>query len=354
MKNADASEGRGDRPRRATLFDVAELAGVSQPTVSKVINGHPDISFETRERVQRALDEVGYTKRHVRPPTTTRSVEVMVDQLGTAYAMEVLRGVALAAETADVDVVVSRFHRAAPDSGWLAPGDWAKRLARAGRTGAIILTAQLGPGHIAGLTQEHLPVVVIDPLDLTNRNVPSVGSTNWAGGYSATEHLIALGHTRIGAMGGRRESIAAVARLHGFRAACASAGIAVDEDLVRFATFDYEAGIEVGEEWLARDDRPTAIFAASDTSAMGILEAARRQGLSVPRDLSVVGYDDTYLASWSTPPLTTVRQPLFDMGGVALRTVLDAAEGREPASRHIELATTLVVRGTTAAPGKEA
>lgn len=353
MPTANAPGRHGGRVRRPTLYDVAERAGVSQPTVSKVVNGHPDISDETRERVQRVLDDVGYTKRQFHASVATRSVEVMADHLDTAYAMEILRGVTLAAESLDVDIVVSRFHRAAPDAGWLEPGDWARRLARAGRTGAIVLTAQLSPSHVAGLTQEALPVVVIDPLDLTNRHVPSVGSTNWTGGYAAAEHLISLGHTRIGAIGGRKESIAAVARLHGFRAACASAGVVVDESIVQYATFDYESGIDVAEKWLARKDRPTAIFAASDTVAIGVIEAARRCGVGVPDDLSVVGYDDTHLASWSTPPLTTVRQPLAEMGRVALHTVLDAADGREPASPHIELATTLIVRGTTAAPRKD-
>lgn len=318
------------------------------PTVSKVLNGHPDVAAETRQRVQAVIEDLGYVRRGSRGLPGHRSIEVMADQLATPYAMEVLRGVTDAAETADVDIVVSRFHRAAPDAGWLAPGDWARRLSNADRTGAIILTAELSPEHVSGLSQRHLPVVVIDPLDLTNPDVPSVGSTNFAGGMSATEHLLGLGHRRIAALGGRPQSVAAAARVHGFRAALASAGVPVDETLVEFTGFDYESGFTVADGWLRSDAPPTAIFAASDTQAMGALEAARQHGLHVPDDLSVVGYDDTYIAAWSTPPLTAVRQPLWEMGRIALDNVLALAAGKEPVARHIELATDLVVRGSTA------
>lgn len=336
--------------RRPTVGDVAAAAAVSTPTVSKVLNGHTDVSSETRQRVLDAVDELGYVRRTPRMAVVRRSIEVMADQLSTPYAMEVLRGITDCAESLDVDVVVSRFHRAAPDTGWLAPGDWARRLSATSRTGAIILTAQLSPEHVAGLSQEHLPVVVIDPLNLTNPDVPSVGSTNFTGGMSATEHLVGLGHQHIAAIGGKPDSIAATSRVHGFRAALASAGLPIDESLVEFTGYDYDSGFAVADRWFRRGARPTAIFAASDTQAMGVLEAARQHGLDVPGDLSVVGYDDTYLAGWSTPPLTAVRQPLWEMGRVALTTVLSLATGEEPVSRHIELATELVVRGSTAPP----
>lgn len=336
--------------QKVTLGVIAATAGVSLPTVSKVIHGHPDVSPETRARVQAAIATHDYVPRPSVSRLVPRSIEVMADHLTTPYAMEILHGTTLAAEEHEIDIVVSRFHRAAPESGWLKPGDWAKRLATAGRTGAIILTGQLSLEHIAGLGQEHLPVVMIDPLELTNSEVPSVGSTNWAGGHAATQHLIDLGHRRIGAIGGRKESTAASARVHGFRAACGSAGIPIDESLVVFSGFDYESGLLIADEWFSRGDAPTAIVAASDTQAMGVLEAARRHGLSVPGDLSVIGYDDSYIASWATPQLTCIRQPLAEMGRVAVRTLLALADGKHLDARHVELATELVVRNSTAAP----
>ena len=339
-----------DRRPKITLTEVASAAGVSLPTASKALNSHPGVALETRHRVQVAVDQLGYVPRVSLNRAAPRIVEVMVDQLTTNYAMEVLRGATLAAEEVGVSIVISRFNREAPKSGRLQPSNWAARLAAAGRCGAIILTAHLRSEDQKRLTLEHLPVVLIDPLELGATEVPSVGSTNWAGGYDATEHLTRLGHRRIGSIGGRRASVAARARMHGFRAACATAEISVDEAFVVFTDFTYESGLAVADKWLSQEDPPTAIIAASDAQAMGVMEAARRHALVIPDDLSVVGYDDTYIASWATPPLTCVRQPLQEMGKVALRTLLGMVDGEELTSKHVELATELVVRGSTGPP----
>lgn len=335
--------------RRPTLGDVAERAAVSAPTVSKVLNGHTDVSVATRKRVQQVIDELGYVRRQARGAPGTSGVEVMVDRIVTPYAAEILGGVTHAAESVEADVVVGRFHRSGPDQTPLAPEAWARRLASRGRSGAIVLTAHLSPGYVRELHQEHLPVVVVDPLDLTNPEVPSVGSTNWAGAFAAAEHLLGLGHRRIGAIGGRQDSIAANARISGYRAALSAAGIAAGEEQVEFAGFDFDSGQDVARRWLDGPERPTAIVAASDTQALGVLSAAAQQGLRVPEDLSVVGYDDTHVARWSIPALTTVRQPLHEMGRVALRMVLDLAQGIPINARHIELATELIVRNSTTA-----
>lgn len=350
MQAAENQQRQRAERRRPTLGDVAARAEVSAPTVSKVLNGHSDISTETKKRVQHAIDELGYVPRPSRRAMAGLSVEVMVDQVVTPYAAEVLGGVTSAAEGVDADVVVGRFHRSGPDQEPLSPDAWARRLASRGRSGAIVLTAHLSPSYVNELNQEHLPVVVVDPLDLTNPDVPSVGSTNWAGGVAATEHLISLGHDRIGALGGPRESIAAKARLSGYRAALHSAAMSVDYAQVEFAGFDFDSGLEVARRWLAREDRPTAIVAASDTQAMGVLAAAAQLGLTVPEDVSVVGYDDTHVAAWTVPELTTVRQPLQEMGRVALGMVLSLAQGQTIGAQHIELATELVVRQSTSAP----
>lgn len=335
--------------RRPTLGDVARRAEVSAPTVSKVLNGHTDVSAGTRQRVQQAIDALGYVRRQPRAPAGS-NIEVMVDQMVTPYAAEILGGVTRAAESVDADVIVGPFHRSGPDRTPLAPGAWARRLANRGRSGAIVLTAHLSPSYVRGLNQEHLPVVVVDPLDLTNPEVPSVGSTNWAGGFAATEHLLRLGHRRIAAIGGRRESIAANARISGYRAALGGAGQETDPAQVEFAGFDFDSGLQVARRWLSRENRPTAIVAASDTQALGVLAATAELGLRVPDDLSVVGYDDTHVAGWTVPALTTVRQPLQEMGRVAMRMVLELVRGEQLDSRHIELATELIVRASTSAP----
>ncbi len=332
--------------RRPTLTAVAERAGVSIATVSKVVNRHTDVAPATRERVEAAVAELGYRTPGARLAPTRRTVEFLVDKLDSPYAMEVLRGVTLAAEDEDVDVTVSRVRRGGAEP----PSSWTRRLISARRTGAIVVTAQVTDTTYAGITRARLPVVVIDPLHLTTPELVSVGSTNWTGGRAAAEHLLGLGHTRIALVAGPEASISAVARVDGVRSACQSAGVVLDPALVRHVAFDHDAALRAADELLRLADRPTAVVAGSDAQALGVLEAARRLGLAVPRDLSVVGYDDTYVAAWSNPPLTSVHQPLQDIGRVALRTVLAMDAGRMPDSHHIELATSLVVRDSTAPP----
>lgn len=335
--------------RRPTLTEVAERAGVSIATASKVVNRHADVAPATRERVEDAIADLGYRAPGLRRPDARRTVEFLVDKLDSPYAMEVLRGVTLAAEQDDVDVTVSRVRRGGGDRPE-PTSTWTRRLVAARRTGAIVVTAQVTETTYASIARARLPVVVIDPLHLTTPELVSVGSTNWSGGRAATEHLLALGHTRIAVVGGPEASMSAVARVDGFRSACQRAGVRVDPGLVRHVAFDHDAARDAADAVLRLPDPPTAVLASSDAQALGVLEAARRLGLSVPRDLSVVGYDDTYVAAWTNPPLTSVHQPLQDIGRVALRTVLALDEGRVPDAHHIELATSLVVRDSTAPP----
>jgi LacI family transcriptional regulator len=274
----------------------------------------------------------------------------MVDKLTSPYAMEVLRGVSLMAEKHAVDIVVGRFRRDLPDGGIESNSAWTHRLLAARRVGAIIMTANVDAATYKTITQARLPVVVIDPLNLTDPDIVSIGSTNWTGGRVAAEHLIGLGHTRLAMIGGPAVSISAVARVEGFRSACDAARISVGPNFVRHTRFDHDSAQQIAQEWFTLESPPTAIVASSDAQAMGVLEAARLTGLQVPLDVSLVGYDDTYVASWANPPLTCVRQPLQDIGRVALRTVLQLHNQQTLDSNHIELATTLVVRESTAPP----
>ena len=196
----------------------------------------------------------------------------------------------------------------------------------------------------------HIPAVVIDPAGGATVEVPTVGATNWSGGRHATEHLILLGHRRIGLIAGPRELLCSRARLDGYRAGLEAAGVAVDDELIAQGAFNHESGYAAGGRLLDLSDRPTAVFASSDEMALGVYEAARRRGLRVPDDLSVVGFDDLPAARWSSPPLTTVRQPLVEMGALAARTVLRLARGEPITTPSVELATELVVRDSTAPP----
>ncbi|MFJ3802522.1 LacI family DNA-binding transcriptional regulator [Streptomyces sp. NPDC090088] len=335
--------------KRVTLAQIAESAGVSVATVSKVINGRPDVGQQKREEIQDALRRHNYGgfRDDLRVYPT---VELFLG-MGqfSVYTAEVLRGVIDAAALEGVAVVASRRTEHDPN---VDPTSWARDLTAVGRRAVVASTADpLARPIVDALRRARLPLVLIDPESRPDASVASVGSTNFTGGYEATEHLLGLGHRRIAYLGGRQNLACVQARLHGFRSAMDAAGNPVSDELIRFGTsFDMAEGIKHGGDLLDTEPAPTAVFAASDTLAVGVIEAARRRGVRVPDDLSVVGFDDTLLAHQMVPPLTTVRQPIPEMGALALRTALRLAAGEEIDSHHVELATRLIVRESTQPP----
>ena len=337
------------RHRRATLANVAASAGVSVATVSKVLNGRDDVAPATRALVQDLLHEHDYVARRVRPAQSP-TIELSFHGQLNAYHTEVLQGVVEAGTEAGVAVVVSVRPRGQRSSGAKRPAAWARELVTTGRQAAIVVTSEVGDADLTALSRARIPVVVIDPLDLPSARVTSVGSTNFAGGLAATQHLLALGHRQIAYLGGTATTAYDQARMHGYRGAMEAEGVPVPDAYVRTGRFSYEHGIVGGAALLDLPESPTAVFAGSDETALGVIEAARTQGLRVPEDLSVVGFDDTPVARLAAPPLTTVRQPLREMGAVAVRTALRLAAGGSVDSHHVELATELVVRQSTAPP----
>jgi LacI family transcriptional regulator len=331
--------------KRATLQVVAHAAGVSTATASKVLNHRPDVAPETRERVEAALREHGYEPT-TGPRDAVPIVTVVFDTLENIYSTQVLRGILAAAREEEIDVVVEEL---GVSGAGLSPA-WIGSVARRRRLGVLVATTALERSHVRAFQREGLPVVAIDPPNVVEDTVVSVASSNFAGGAQAADHLLRLGHRRIGMAGGPAGHPAAQQRLHGYRSALEAAGIEPEERYMLHGAFTYQAGVAMGRELLGQDRSPTAIFAASDLTALGVLEAARQVGLRVPEDLSVVGHDDTPAALWSAPPLTTVGQNMTGLGQVAVQTLVQQAEGRDPISHRIELATTLVERESTAAP----
>ena len=194
-------------------------------------------------------------------------------------------------------------------------------------------------------------LLAIDPAGLPNLDIPTIGATNFAGALAATEHLTGLGHQRIGFVAGRPGLSCSRARLSGYRAGIESAGLAFDPTLVVEGNFDYGSGFVAGGQLLALGAPPTAVFAASDEMALGIYEAVRKQGLRVPEDLSIVGFDDLPQARWASPPLTTVRQPLEEMGRFAVHSIQRLLNNGKLESAKVELSTELVVRESTTPAG---
>jgi LacI family transcriptional regulator len=345
---ADADEGAEpvtvDEGRRVTITAIAREAGVSVPTVSRVVNGRSDVSPQTRERIEELLRRHGYRRRAARRGIAANLIDLVFNDLDSPWAVEIIRGVEDVAHAAGVGTVVSAIHRRSTSA-----RQWMQNLRARATDGVILVTSDLAPPMHAELRRLNVPVVVVDPAGVPAMDVPTIGAMNWSGGLRATEHLLSLGHRRIGFIAGPKRLLCSRARLDGYRAGLEAAGISLREELIQQGDFYHESGFKGGSALLALPRPPTAIFAASDQMAFGVYEAVRQRGLRVPDDISVVGFDDLPEARWASPPLTTIRQPLAEMGLVAARTVLRLAQGEEIETPRIELATDLVVRDSTAA-----
>jgi DNA-binding LacI/PurR family transcriptional regulator len=329
----------------ATMAVIARHAGVSVPTVSKVINGRSDVSAETRRRVEAAIVEHGYQRA---PRAATRAgtlIEVVFHELESEWALEIVCGVERVAVRHHMAVVLTEMQgRRTPGRGWIEGV-----LARRPR-GVIAVFSDLSDDVQARLRSRDIPFVVIDPTGEPPDDTPSIGATNWNGGLTATRHLLGLGHRRIGVIGGPEDILCSRARMDGFRAAMDAASAPIDPILLSHGPFHVDEGVTQARRLLRLRDRPTAIIAGDDLQALGIYQAAREARLHIPEDVSVVGFDDLPIASWVSPPLTTIRQPLAQMAEAAAEMVLAMAKGATPAQTRMELATELIVRESTAAP----
>ncbi|MFD7875990.1 LacI family DNA-binding transcriptional regulator [Streptomyces sp. NPDC059766] len=332
-----------------TLAVVAREAGVSVPTASKVVNGRDDVAPETRRRVTEALDRLGYVRRpRFDTLRTPRLVDLVVPALDGPRAGAVLHGVEEAAQGTGLDVVVSadapRPGAARAEHGWL------DRLTARGSAGALLNLAEPMPSQYARLDRLRIPYVLIDPAAEPPPGVVSVGAANWQGGVTATEHLLSLGHERIAVIAGPRRALCAGARIAGYRSALVSAGVRQRPEYLRHGRSD-EAGARIRmRELLELPEPPTAVFVCSDRMALGVYQALAERDLTVPYDVSVVGFDDLPEARWASPSLTTVRQPLAEMAATALRLLVRMMDGHRPEGTRTELSTHLVERSSTAPP----
>jgi DNA-binding LacI/PurR family transcriptional regulator len=328
-----------------TIALIAEQAGVSAPTVSKVINGRKDVSAATRARVEAVIEQRGYRRRRGPLGSGPALLDLVFHELDSPWALQIITGVEQVAGKNRMSVVLSELggaHR--PRQEWL--DDVLQRRPR----GVIFVLSELDPAQRSQLSTRSIPYVLVDTAGEQPPGVPTVGSANWAGGLAATRHLLSLGHRRIAMISGPADVLCSRARVDGYRSALEEAGVAQDPSYVRYGDFFVGGGYTHGLSLLDRPDRPTAIFAGSDYQAMGVLRAAHDLGLRVPGDLSVVGYDNLPVSEWIAPRLTTINQPLQEMAATATRMVLALARGEAPANLRIDLATELVVRDSTAPP----
>jgi LacI family xylobiose transport system transcriptional regulator len=337
------AERRGRRRGELTVAAVARLAGVSKPTVSRVLNGRPGVARDTRRRVEEVLREHGYRRPAAILPSP--GVEVVFYGLHSHLAIELMRGVQDVVSEQDLGVGFTDVLASPARS-----RSWADQLLARRPVGVITAHSYFTAEQHAQLATSGIPLVAVDPTGQPSDTVPSVAATNWSGAVAATRHLLELGHRRIGVIGGPRKSLCARERLEACRAAMETAGVTLEPRFVRTGRFWFEDGLALGGELLALPDRPTAVLCGNDLQALGVYEAARQAGLRIPHELSVVGFDGVTTTLWCGPPMTTVCQPFREIGAAAASLLLQLIAGERPAQTRIELPTALVIRGSTAPP----
>ncbi len=333
---------------RTTIRDIADLAGVSIATVSRVLNDRPDVAPDTRETVLQVVREHGFS-RNPRARALSRGrtgfVGLTLPLIADAYFGPILSGASEALYEEDMRIILGpTLHEHDREVSML------ERLVREATDGAILILPSESTEELRALQAQNYPFVLVDPLEPPPDGIPCVSAMHASGAKQATEHLLALGHRRIGAIAGEEGWYATEERLLGFRAALAGAGILPDPELLRYSDWQMKGGEQAAEEILGHRNPPTAIFGFNDNVAIGAMNAARRLGLHVPDDLSIVGFDDTNQSRIVWPQLTSVRQPLQELGRTGVSLLMRLLEGQRVEALRMELSTTLVVRASTAPP----
>jgi LacI family transcriptional regulator len=330
----------------ATMKDVAQRAGVSPSTVSHVMNETRFVSQQLRDRVLHAMKELNYQPSAVARSLRTKRTQVIalvIPDITNPYFPEVARGVQDVAEENEYSVILCNTDRIRGRE-----LRFLKALRGQQVDGLILNPSEVTFGDLQDLQDAQIPVVLIgSQIDHPDLDVVMVN--NVQGAYDAVSHLIDLGHRRIGLVGGPRAASSGEQRFQGYIRALATHDIPIDEEIITEGRFTREGGHESMKRLLALQSPPTAVFASSDVMAIGALMAIQEEGLQVPNDVSLVGFDDIAEASTTTPKLTTVSQPKYQTGKVAAQLLFDRVEGTSPGERQkIVLSHQLVIRDSTA------
>lgn len=330
------------KKRRVTINDVARASGVSCSTVSRVLSGYEFVRESTRSRVMEAVERLGFVANlQARSLASghSRIIGLLVPNLDNGYVGTITQGIDQELAHANYDLMLYTSHR--------HPGKesfYVSAIANS-LTEGLLLVAPLVPAtYLDALREQDLPYILIDQADPTESS-SVVEATNWQGAYEATCYLNQLGHTQIAFITGALAVRSAVDRLQGYQAALADCDIPFREELVIEGDFQQQTGYETAKHLLQNvGPPPTAIFASNDLSAFGAMNAARECGLRIPHDISIIGFDDIPQASLVYPKLTTVRQPLAEMGQVAVKMLVERIEDQSRPPQQVALATRLIIR----------
>jgi LacI family transcriptional regulator len=331
-----------------TIRDIANRAGVSIKTVSRVLNNEPMVGEATYARVTSVMDELGYVPNILAQRLARGRANViglLCHNATRAYIHDVLSGALDSARPRGYGVVTILVDPNQPNA-----QDELLRIVVQQRVDGYLFTPPCDnlPLLLEQLHQRSIPFVRLTPHDRALA-LPHVSATDTQGARSLTEHLIKLGHQRIGFIMGNPDHHATYDRLEGYVTALEAHGISKDDSLICAGDWYFASGVAAGEILLALVSRPTAIFASNDEMAAGVLQVAHRRRVTVPDELSVAGFDDVPLAAQVWPPLTTVRQPIHEIARLATGLLIDTMEGQPPNRVRFELPTELVLRESTCA-----
>lgn len=344
------SEKSSNSSGKATIFDVAELAGVSIKTVSRVVNNEPNVRLKTHEKVMGAIAKLKYQPNSAARELSGRRSYVIgliyENPHEFSYIGGMLNGALAACEAEGYSLLLRPL--TLPDQ---SIADRVRHFAMQARVEGIVLPPPLGDINevTATLDELDIPYVAITPKN-PNPGTINIACEDEQASYELTEYLIRQGHARIGFIKGHPDHVATELRLAGYRRALKRHGFAFNRSYVRQGYFDFESGKKCTSKLLDLDSSPSVIIASNDDMAAGVMFEARERGLSVPEDLSVVGFDDTPLASHMWPTLTTVRQPIARMANSATKALIHQLRGHTVAPLSQPFHCELIIRNSSTSP----
>lgn len=325
------------------MDDVAKLAGVSTATVSRVLSKRSNVSLRTHRRVMDAVEQLGYKPNRLASnfrKKTSQTVIVVLPDIRNQFFSEVIQGVEEVARRRGYHVLLGDT---SSEDG--SEHKFMDLVNQRFVDGLILATARIPKEEILAASKE-IPIVLAceyaDGLD-----IPAVGIDNVSAAREATQHLIDQGHRRIGFISGPLSIVLCRDRLKGYRQAMTINELPIEECLIQEGDFSLMDGFHIMSKFRASNDPPTAVFASSDSMAIGALKAVHSHGLKVPQHVSIIGFDDIPACTYAYPELTTIRQPTFEMGSLAMMLLLDIIEGEDKIRKQMILPHELIIRETT-------
>ncbi len=329
---------------KLTISDIARKAGVSKTTVSRVLNNRPDVDDDTRKKILKIIEDLNYIPSHTAKCLSTGKrnlIGLIVPSLSSYFSLEIIRGVAKG-------ISDSRYELVLYTTGM---SEYNEQIYLRAIKGDLV------DGIIIVLPRDHkenylhsaheIPIIAVDYSGIEIQ-YPRITATNVKGAYEGTKYLISLGHNRIGFITGLMDLGCSQERLQGFTQAMNEADLDIDESLIGNGDFTRLSGELIAKEWLSRTIKPTAIFCSNDEMALGVLDVAEERQMKIPSELSLMGFDDINEARLRKPSLTTIKQPLFEMGNRAALGLIDLMTGNTINSQTLE--TELIIRESCAPP----